>query len=299
MHVIGMQNGSTAIDYVLQNIPPCKVEITLTINGREKQLTGLVSRRTDNTLIVELDRKNAHLKLPQIARVHFEYSHWYFWRLHYAIDQAPAPLIERLVVPSESRYLPQASRTAERRKIAKFELDEEYQTKALRKMLLCRPGSPFLLLGPFGTGKTHLLAAAVIKLLNVRESKILICTHQNKGADHLFSTLRSRKEVSLEAVVRLYPNDADAGRSRFPRHSASVHDIGMHYNQVKVIITTFMTALKLKEKDRGGIPFTHIIMDEGAQSREPEALGALLMSGQDTHIIIAGDNKQVLISYSV
>ena len=39
--------------------------------------------------------------------------------------------------------------------------------------------------------------------------------------------------------------------------------------------------------------FTHILMDEGAQAREPEAVAPLCLATKDTKIVIAGDSSQV------
>ena len=39
--------------------------------------------------------------------------------------------------------------------------------------------------------------------------------------------------------------------------------------------------------------FTHILLDEGAQSREPESIAPLCLADIDTKIIIVGDHKQV------
>ena len=66
--------------------------------------------------------------------------------------------------------------------------------------------------------------------------------------------------------------------------------------QKRVIITTFLTATNLKqsmEQSSQPVVFSHILIDEGAQTREPEALGALAVVKQETKIVIVGDNQQV------
>lgn len=63
-----------------------------------------------------------------------------------------------------------------------------------------------------------------------------------------------------------------------------------------MVVTTFLTALYLKDKvnkEGTALKFTHIIIDEGAQSREPEALGAVVLATSSTCLIVAGDNQQV------
>ena len=59
-----------------------------------------------------------------------------------------------------------------------------------------------------------------------------------------------------------------------------------------VIATTFLTALSLRNLFRPGF-FTHILIDEGAQTREPEAIAPLSLASSGTKIVIAGDSCQV------
>ena len=62
----------------------------------------------------------------------------------------------------------------------------------------------------------------------------------------------------------------------------------------QVIVTTLSTSLHLQAYVRKtGKYFTHILMDEGAQTREPESVAPLTMARSDTKIIITGDHKQV------
>jgi len=39
---------------------------------------------------------------------------------------------------------------------------------------------PVLLMGPFGTGKTFTLAQTALEILNMPDTRILICTHSNR-----------------------------------------------------------------------------------------------------------------------
>ena len=59
-----------------------------------------------------------------------------------------------------------------------------------------------------------------------------------------------------------------------------------------VVVTTFLTALSVNQTV-GSNFFTHILLDEAAQVREPEAVGPLCMANQNTRIVIAGDDRQV------
>jgi len=44
-------------------------------------------------------------------------------------------------------------------------------------------------------------------------------------------------------------------------------------------------------------PFTHILIDEGAQTREPEAVAPLGLADDNAKIVIAGDHLQVIFAY--
>ena len=61
-----------------------------------------------------------------------------------------------------------------------------------------------------------------------------------------------------------------------------------------VIVTTCLTALNASTLI-GSEYFTHILFDEAAQVREPEAVAPLCMANQNTKIVIAGDDCQVQI----
>ena len=69
----------------------------------------------------------------------------------------------------------------------------------------------------------------------------------------------------------------------------------------KVIVTTFLTAtnLKKKETEHQQLHFSHILIDEGAQAREAESLGALAVVKEETKVIIVGDHKQVCYDQSI
>ena len=66
--------------------------------------------------------------------------------------------------------------------------------------------------------------------------------------------------------------------------------------QSRLIITTFLTApqlINLKVKR-----FTHILIDEGAQTQEPETIAPLGLADENAKIVIAGDHLQAVITLS-
>ncbi len=61
-----------------------------------------------------------------------------------------------------------------------------------------------------------------------------------------------------------------------------------------IVITTYITSLNVSEiLGSFDCVFTHILLDEAAQIREPEAISSLCAAGTSTKIVIAGDSKQV------
>lgn len=304
VNILKMKNGSTAMDYVTQN----KAVVKFSVNDHDYE-SEQVTKKGDNEFLSMEIKQNRWRFFREFSQgvqcevfAHFEMSHWYFWRLHCAISCADNQLIQRLVAPkpkgSKSNAVARISRGS-------FSLDREYQLQALRNMLSCGPGAPYLLLGPFGTGKTYVLAAAVDQLLKNPQNRILVCTHQNVGADKLYLSLQESLHAvqTAKLVLRLVPDDQGTvvrnNALMHPYSCEAVRNISVkRLSKWPAIITTFSTAFAIKDKHRregGTLHFSTIIIDEGAQSREPEALGALLLADSDTHIIIAGDHQQVLL----
>ena len=296
-----MKNGSAAMDYAIQN----KASVKFTANGYNYNGDRMFRNAERDSLTVEIKQNGFFRRFHRGACfktfIHFNINHWYFWRLHRAIARTDQQLVERLVLPKHRGFVESRGIV---RKGSSYQLDQEYQFQALKNMLTCRPGAPYLLIGPFGTGKTHVLAAAVELLMKDRQhqTRILVCTHQNTGADKLYRSLQEHIDGVHCHVLRLVPDAAGENRKSAllqPYSCQAVHKVKVHQlAQWKVIVTTFLTALTIKDKlikEKGKLHFSHIIIDEGAQSREPEALGALVLADSNTHIIIAGDHRQVSV----
>ena len=290
LHLVNM--NSTSLDYACQKPEPCRTSFIVGDSANQKSFSGYVERKTNNSLVVKINSNDLPTKLPTKVSVHFEYAHWKFKRLHCAIDYAQPQLIKRLVEPVHVAFEDYP------RDILKLDqIDQEYQPLVLKKIFKGEKGYPFLLLGPFGTGKTHLLKIATLTLENAG-GRILICTHHNRGADTITKQLYSETGYS-QKVLRLYPNISEASKEH-TFFSASVLDLKVsQFDPYSILVTTFTTAIKLSEQQDicNELQLSHIIIDEGAQSTEPEALGALLLARPDTYLIVAGDNKQVCMFF--
>ena len=264
----------------------------------------------EDALLLDLPQQHLPCLLKEPVYVHFEINHVYFNGLHKAVNYLNKHAVSKLF-PDE-KVLKQSVtgkllNKTERAAVKEFTLDNEYQMNALEKMVSSDPRVPLLVTGPFGTGKTRILAAAVSALLTDPNSHILVCTYQHQCANTIYQLLF--KNYS-HIMMRLVPNQTIA-RSIMNEMVPGKRANGMAYAefsimltdevtmndlyQAQVIVTTFLTATKLKklEKGREKIHFTHILIDEGAQAREPESLGALAVVKEDTKIVIVGDHKQV------
>lgn len=285
-----------AMDYAIHGHAIAHVPV----RGNVIQCT--VSHREEESLMLHLPygRPPSFPKTHNKVYVHFEINHKYFDLLHKAVDGLCKAAVHKLL-PSKS-LLPQCKTgkplsSAEKHAIKPYTLDSEYQMNALERMTSSDLRVPFLVLGPFGTGKTHILAAAVAVLLCNPQNRILVCTHQHQCANSIYHNLHKFSHQYSNHIMRLVPNEQAAD---FVRGEGVVLMKNLNtskINEKRVIITTFLTATNLKSFETPSEPltFSHVLIDEGAQAREPEAIGALAVAKQETKIVIVGDNKQVLL----
>ena len=189
-----------------------------------------------------------------------------------------------------------------------FTLDQEYQEPACESLLQSPTSAPFLVTGPFGAGKTRLLATSALRLLLVdARYRILIATHHIQTANEYvkkYFTPEVLSRCSNVKVVRIVTKVSQKDSAShvykavddFKQQEPDVHSKTERedINQYNLIVTTFITMLSLRRvlKD-SSYEFTHILVDEGAQAREPECVAAFSCAGLDTKIVIAGDHMQV------
>ena len=263
----------------------------------QSSIACTVSHREYNTLMLKVLSGRVPALPKEEVYVHFEINHNYFEGLHKAVDSLNKHAIRKLFPPKKfmkRNITGKSLNSKEAAAIKEFTLDEEYQMNALKRMISSDPKVPFLVLGPFGTGKTHILVAAVSALLCDRYSRILICTHLHQCANNIYTSLYRKYH---NKIMRLVPNEQVARHVQYGQDGVAL------MNRVKladiarkqVVVTTFLTATNLRKKEINGewLEFSHILIDEGAQAREPESLGALAVVKPETKIVIVGDHKQV------
>lgn len=265
-------------------------------------------RRTDNELYVCIDTRGTKLEKEAEVTATFDLKITYFDRLHHSVTHLSnnVDIVKRLQPTIEDfRAYPKISFSSQCSSALNFDLCSNDQLEALTAAISSPSnGPPFLISGPFGSGKTRMLALASHFLFNHQDGgcvRILVCTQQHVSADtflECYNDLAEKKNQSLQ-VIRLVPGYFH-GRSGDVEYT-KVHDLhqGDLQRRSKVlIITTCSTAFSMFEHNRVSSGyFTHILIDEAAQVIEPEAVGPLCFASANTKIILAGDQHQVCGKY--
>ena len=245
----------------------------------------------------EFYRLKSKITVQSLLPVHFILKHSYFRNLHKSLDKVDSRILSCLIPNNLQPEQGELLRTPY--PVEDFLwLDKEYQLMALKKMMACNNNAPFLITGPFGTGKTRVLATAAISFLKRLDNRVLICTSHLQSADgyidNYFGPMVDKNTLPRNVKpVRLVGDNQYNYHGKYKdlfKSSRNDHE-ARSIKQSRLIITTFLTApqlINLKAKC-----FTHILIDEGAQTREPEAIAPLGLADDDTKIVIAGDHMQV------
>ena len=295
-----------------------KEGVTLTYNGNTICTADILSENyshVEEKLYIGFDR-DAVTKLnhsecpvkpgPSDFNVHvsFKLKHSYFINLKKSLDRLPSDIIQRLTPNCQSFYShqPNSLMATHPRYKPYEELCSPDQLKALKTITLCpSSGPPVLIAGPFGTGKTRVLAVAVQFLFEQPTSpfvRVLVCTQQRVSADNFLETflnLQQRRNVGFADAFLL--RDYGFQNPNLKRYYRNVQNIEHHLSRHPqphrmLIVTTCLTAPRLANFLQRDF-FTHIFIDEGAQMREPEAVAPLCLANRNTMIVIAGDHHQV------
>ncbi|KAL5493254.1 hypothetical protein EMCRGX_G014403 [Ephydatia muelleri] len=178
------------------------------------------------------------------------------------------------------------------------------QSQALKTALVYSASDPpVLILGPCGSGKSRVLAAAAYHILRDAgasrlPTRILLCSHHASAdlfIEHYFGVIKNHPSRPWqEAVIRLVPYfRKDTGS--YPLLYKTIGECAklLRYECSKhiIVVTTYNTSFDLRSAVPDGY-FTHILLDEAAQVSEPEALCPLSMATGNTRIILAGDTCQ-------
>ena len=250
-------------------------------------------------------------KAYEHVKIEFEVKHLYFDNLIRAVNKINPIVIQRLV-PQPQDFLPKPSTFFQYQHGTMHtviaQLDPDDQLNALRTIAQCPAQSPPILInGSFGTGKTRVLAFAAYYITQMAREpvRVLVCAHHQASADHFvssyFGELRTNMKYSWQVrLIRLTSPSYRIHNAQFSKFFMNAQQLHKEVQLGRisttsgnlVIATTFLTALRLHSMLVPGF-FTHILLDEGAQTREAETIASLSLATSGTKIVIAGDSCQV------
>ena len=248
--------------------------------------------------------KIANISIPNV-RVTFNIKTFYFPCCQESIDLISDEIIER-IMPEADRFvpLPTCVLTEEDKKVLKLKQCSEDQAEALKRIIALPPASPPLLItGAFGTGKTHVLILAANYILQVPgrgDTKVLVCCQSSTSADHFldhYLSTHPRRQNTI-SIIRLTSFETHKMKQYYQTVPQFISKLIRPVTTKKLlVICTFHDSLvlarELKEQQQSLFGFTYILMDEGAQAREAEAVAPLCMANESTRVVIAGDCQQV------
>ncbi|KAK9054834.1 hypothetical protein SSX86_025913 [Deinandra increscens subsp. villosa] len=184
-------------------------------------------------------------------------------------------------------------------------LNEE-QLSSVEMILGCKGGPPYIVHGPPGTGKSVTLTEAILQLYKTRRNSIvLVCAPSNNAADHLLARLVMENAVKIREghILRLnaIARSIDDMKSEFLEFCSVDQQEGVFscpiFEQLiryRIIISTYASAGLLYAEGLKTGHFTHIFLDEAAQSCEPETMVPIShFYRRDTVVVLAGDPVQL------
>ena len=240
----------------------------------------------------------------------FTVKYSYFDHLHHAVVKAPEH-VRKCLLPADVFSFGELFLTFDPRHsdFRCMELDKKHQLKALEMIVsesssIGKPAPPVILYGPFGTGKTRILARAAFEVMmngiNKKKcTRILISAHHEISITTFifayFGVIRRRFRLPFKVILitRRENYGVYADMYMTPDEFAMQSDSIRTMSHV-IIITTYTMSLNLYQylySPKGF--FTHLFLDEAAQVREPEAITPLALATRNAKIVLAGDHQQV------
>ena len=238
--------------------------------------------------------------------VKFEVDHSYFQNLNDIIFKISDEALRRIIPIREDFDEGLHLRPIPKTRFPQLKLDKD-QFRGLQTMLFSQSSAPVLIPGPFGSGKTRLLAVAAQEIIryskeNKNDSHVLICCYQQDSADIFMNDyfLNPQNPLDVEVVRVTTKQRLAALKNTTCFITVNSFKKSFHsYQSKKHVIVVVTCGLALWMSEFAKEYFNYILIDEGAQTREPETIAPLIMANKHTRIIIAGDSQQVWYVYSI
>lgn len=299
----GYLNPSQTTELYVENLEyasECSDQVLLTLPSQEviKGTNIFLCQRDDKHLLtVNFSAEAVLLGPPKVCTVAASFCVKRSYEICHKSLETLKPNVIAKLFPSKSKIRPSRQKVQESHcALQDLSLDEECQMPALRAILNCPSSAPFLLTGPFGTGKTRVIVRATYEvLLAAPHARVLVSVHHNQTAttyidDYFGKMALSRRNPLFNTVTRVVSTEKRIPNSRFSCLYLTWNDPNVQ--NMRVVISTCTVAGMLAEILPVG-HFTHIFVDEAAQPVEPEAVMPLSMAGPETCIVLAGDHLQV------
>ena len=310
VYLLGLSGDNIA--YVTQ---ACDGREGVSISFESCEIKAAISSKNndhiENVLYLDFDEESLIEHFPTTKKlkvsVKFLLKEWYFVNLQRFVGSLSSEVIQRLI-PSPQQFVPfhlnllDACYMSLSLKMC-LKMCSDDQRYALATIVSSPPtGPPVLVTGAFGTGKTRILALATHYYLHhsialKQQACILVCTQQHTSAEAFIEFLMET-DIPKEAYVARVTN-RKMGHAKY-NYNKSQDEFADDYrknppsrSRPYLVITTCQTAHTLKKMLPKVFSFTHILLDEGAQMREPEAIVSLCFADVNTKIVIAGDKQQV------
>jgi hypothetical protein len=254
------------------------------------------------------------------VKVHFEVKHSYFDHL-----QQSGPLLPRFVLdslfPTHYSFYPMISNDDGGEYYSQFHfmiLDRGNQWRAFQMIISDPPNNrlstyclpPVIVRGPFGTGKTRIIARSAYEIMmrglyTNQTTRILISAHHKESTESFIHNFFGRIENKMRDLLpfKVIKLGLSVTSEKFSHLYMSLQEFSKEAKDIAkcrhvLIIATYTTCLNLCDILRkNGVTsdgyFTHILLDEAAQVREPEAIAPLTLATRNTKIVLAGDEQQV------
>ena len=199
--IIALPNGCLVhVDEVFARVP----------KGEDATSISVALTQVEVDKLLQWDRRSK-TRFEFEANIQFELKHSYFQRLHKAVDKLSPEIIAK-IMPGEGDFRKYEVVRQSRPKYEQLELDYTGQMQALNAILSSCSTAPVLVVGPFGTGKTRLLARAAYQILSIKSKKarVLVCAHHQASADTFLEYFGQMKVDEDEPwhieLVRIIPN---------------------------------------------------------------------------------------------